>query len=159
MKIKMVAVVVLSSVLVMAQAAPPANSTPAKPDAGKSMPEACQKMMEGKAMDSCCMNDKTAQPGEQKMSCCQGKKKDGKAADPSSAKSDKMACCQGKDGKEEMACMKADKDKKSAMSCSDSKGCEGADMKDCCAGMKADDTAAGMEHCSMMGEHDHSDMK
>src|SRR5579872_5508438 len=131
MKIKIMLFIVWTAILAAAQTS--ANPATPKSDTPSSQPSACQKMMQGKMMDSCCM--KTAESGKEKMSCCQGK-----------------------DAKDAMACMKGDKDKESKMSCGDGKCGEGTNMKDCCAKKGADQTAA-MEHCPMMAQHDHSDMK
>src|SRR5579872_260207 len=158
MKIKIMLFIVWTAILAAAQTS--ANPATPKSDTPSSQPSACQKMMQGKMMDSCCM--KTAESGKEKMSCCQGKASAGKEskADVSDAKSEEnaMSCCQGKDAKDAMACMKGDKDKESKMSCGDGKCGEGTNMKDCCAKKGADQTQA-MEHCPMMAQHDHSDMK
>jgi len=144
MKIKLFAFVLLSAALSLAQAATPTKPKADDPSDTKAQAPHCQKMMESKMMDGCCMHHDAAASDEKgKMACCQDKDKT-------------------KDGKDAMSCMHGDKDK-SAAACADGK-CPGADDKSACCGKSDKDEHMAMAccggsegHCGM-GHHDHGDM-
>lgn len=143
MKIKILALVMLSAVLSFAQ-----TFTQTKPDPSQSQAPEAAAPAETKAGCPCCQ--KSADSKDAK-GCCQHH----------AAAKDGQTCCSGKDG---MACMKGDKDKSDA--CCSSGKCSASEGKaGCCS--KSDKTTeqtamaccgGGANHCAM-GHHDHAGME
>lgn len=145
-KIKILAVFMLSAVLSVAQTLTQTKPVPPDTPSASSVAQdtkkagcpCCQKMAEGKDAKSCCPHD-AATTGEKEAT----------------------SCCQGKDG---TSCMKGDKDKSADAACGNGKCCGGNTEEGCCA--KADKTTEQVTmaccggpdgHCAM-AHHAHRDL-
>jgi len=127
------------------KANPSTSTTAAVPASPKADCPCCQKMSDGKAMESCCTHHADVS---------------GKA---------EMPCCKGKEGNDAMSCMKADKDKPADASSANGMCCAGKEKEGCCS--KSDKTTSDKttEHAVMaccgangeqcgMAHHDHADI-